>query len=60
MTQSESKSEDNLEISKNLLEYADVFFNKKISILPALKRGDYAINLDESKKSPYRSLYNLS
>ena len=58
--QSESKSESNLKIFKNLLKYVNIFFNKKISILSTLKRKDYIISLNKNKKLLYKSLYNLS
>jgi len=49
-----------LEIPKELLEYSDVFLNKKAGTLPIFKEGDYVIKIEDGKELPYRPLYNLS
>jgi len=49
-----------LEIPKELLEYSDVFLNKKAGTLPIFKEGNYIIKIEDSKELPYRPLYNLS
>ena len=49
-----------LELPRELLEYEDVFSNDKASVLPALKQGDHAIEVEDGKEPPYGPLYNLS
>ena len=48
------------QIPKELLEFADIFSNKKAGTLPILKEGDHAIKIEEGKEPPYGPLYNLS
>lgn len=49
-----------LEVPRELLEYTDVFSNERAGVLPALKQGDHAIEIEDGKEPPYRPLYNLS
>jgi len=49
-----------LKIPKELLEYSDVFLNKKAGTLLIFKEGNYIIKIEDSKELLYRPLYNLS
>ena len=43
-----------------LLDYADVFNNKRAATLPSYKSSDYAIPIQPGKEPPYGPLYTLS
>ena len=57
---SESKSGPHPELPRELLDYEDVFLSEAASVLPALKQGDHAIEVEAGKEPPYGPLYNLS
>ena len=57
---SKPKSGSHLEVSRELLDYKDVFSLEAASVLSALKQGDYIIEIKDKKEPPYGPLYNLS
>ena len=49
-----------MKIPDKYSDFADIFSEKKALVLPeGTKRNEYAIDLENSKQPPYRSIYSL-